>query len=315
MGTTETANALRLISNSEATDWMTCKRMYYNAYINRLAPKTYRGPIAIGLLGHEAFERYYKGRVAGEHHEVARAYAEKTFNNHLRGENGSRADRFVMEDILKARAGFIRYMDYYGDESDEYEVISVEEKYTMPFIQTQDFGFAMRIDVLVKDKRTGELILRDFKFTYNFWSERKFKLRGQFPKYVLALRANGIHVDKVIVDQIRYREMKSDDNKDYLKRSESKVNDHKIRMVVRDHIQNSKEIMEFRSLSAKEQEKRATRLLIDPVCKYCLFAELCELELNGADTELFKKDTYEESTYGYNGENDLSIADIPLTGE
>lgn len=251
-----------------------------------------------------AFERYYKGRLAGESHDAAKTEAEKVFVREVNG------DQYDSGAVAKASIGFEKYMQYYGDELDEWEIIAIEEPYKMPIPQRSEFDYAMRVDVLQRHRRTGELVLRDFKFTYDFWKPRKFTLRGQFPKYVIALRYNEIHVSRVIIDQIRYREMKSTDLTDYLQRDAFVVSDTKIRHILLDHINLSDEIMAFRALTPQQQEKKATRLLVEPLCKYCPFAELCELELEGGSTELFIQSNYKKNEYGYNHEQDETLVGV-----
>jgi CRISPR/Cas system-associated exonuclease Cas4 (RecB family) len=300
-----TDTEFRTISNSEATDFDTCKRLYLNAYVKQLAPKTRKGPLAIGTVGHLGFERYYKGRIAGESHEVAYEEALRVLTKELTKED------FDMEDILKAREGLERYFKHYGDEADRYEFLEVEEEYKMPMPHRNNYDYGFKIDLLLRDKRTGHLILRDWKFTYDFWRPRKFILRGQFPKYVLGLRYNGKSVDFVEIDQIRYREMKDkEDLTKYLRRDPQKVSNTKIRHVLKDHIVLSDEIMLFRSLTPEKQEHLATRLMVDPICKGCGFAELCELELEDGHTQEFIKENYVTNTYGYNEKTDETLAGI-----
>jgi CRISPR/Cas system-associated exonuclease Cas4 (RecB family) len=283
---------LRRISNSEATDFATCKRLYLNAYVKELAPRVLKGPLAIGTVGHLGLEAYFKALKNGELHEAAVAASDLALLVEMR----RTPQDYDIEAIMKAKRGLDLYYNHYGDPRKYWDIVEVETKYEMP-IPGRQFVYALRVDVIVRDRNTNDLILVDHKFVYDFWTERKFKLRAQFPKYVAALRYNNVNITKVMINEIRHREMKSTDPKDYLRLTSQDITDSKMRLVLRDHIELSKQILEFRALSPEQQERQATRTLADPVCKYCSFAKLCETELDGGFTDVMVQQNYKKNTY------------------
>lgn len=298
----------RKISNSEATDAATCERLYYNAYIRGgqgLAPKKLRGPLAIGGVGHEALEIYFKARKDGVSHPEA-------VNKSIQHMTKMVADLdnciYDLEAILKARICVDRYFQHYGDHPN-WTILRVEELYEMQ-IPNQPFSIPMRLDLLVHDKSTGKILLVDHKFTYDWWKPRKFNLRGQFYKYVAILRHNGVHVDAVVINQLRYREMKSTDPADYNQRyTQDNFTNFKMKRILKDHVAISKWIMKFRELSDEEQNEKAKFLLVDPICKYCAFGSLCEAELEGTFVDVMLKTDFRKNEYGYN-HVPLSLEDL-----
>lgn len=303
-----TATPFRKISNSEATDALTCERLYFNAYIRGgqgLAPKKLRGPLAIGGCGHEALEVYFRNRKDGVSHDESVNKSIQHLSNMIADLDNCIYD---MEAIIKARICLDRYFLHYGDHSD-WTILQVEKLYEMQ-IPNQPFSVPMRLDLLVHDKSTGKILLVDHKFTYDWWKPRKFNLRGQFYKYVAILRHNGVKVDAVVINQLRYREMKSTDPADYNQRyTQDNFTNHKMKRILKDHVAISKWIMGFRQLSTERQEETAKFLLVDPICRYCAFGSLCEAELEGTFVDVMLKTDFRKNEYGYN-HVPLSLEDL-----
>jgi hypothetical protein len=290
----------RRISNSETVDFLTCKRRYYNAYVRMLAPKEYSGPLSIGLVGHLSLERYFLDLKGGRPHPVARQNAERVLSQLLSG-----ASQYAMQSVIDAQVALTRYFDYYGDHSKTWKIIEVERQYDLD-IPGRPYMYSMKLDLLVYDLTDHRYKLVDNKFTYDFWSENKMKLRSQFPRYVAALRHNKLKVDEVLINQIRYRKMKDGTPiEKYLKRTPEEVGNHKIRMMLEEYISTADDITAFRALPPEEMERKAVRTLVDPICKYCPFNELCKLEMDGAYVGTMIKTDFVPNEYaaGYNPEN------------
>jgi hypothetical protein len=288
----------RKISNSEVNDADLCKRKYHNTYVlnGGLAAKSVKGALAKGIAGHIVLERYFQGRKEGETHNDARSAAQATLLGLIKA--GEAKSGFHEDALWAAKRTTDLYFRKWGDHAG-WQFLEVEKQYEMP-LPNKNYSIPIKIDLLVYDEKIDKIRLVDNKWTYNFWPLKKFTLRAQFPKYVAVLRYNGINVHDVIINQIRYREMKSEDLDDYVKRTEYQVTNQKIQRTLRDHMQTSDWIQHYRSLTAEDQDREATYILNDLVCKFCAFSDLCEAQLDGAYVDQIIAADFKPNDYGYN---------------
>jgi len=281
----------RLISNSEVSTWLLCRRKYYYNFDLNLVPVNRSESLSRGILGHDVLAAYYKVLSVGGLHEQAVAEARKLLMAAM--------DAFSMELCLELDGILKNYWDHYkGTDLQKYEILKVEDMYQLPI--NSDFEYVFRFDLYLKERTTGKCVLMDHKFVYDFWNADKLALNPQFPKYVGAMRANGLQVDECILNQIRYRKIKEPTEDQLWRRSVVLPSNAKIRFSLKEQILASKEIAAHKFLPVEVRSDHALGVRNPLVCKYCEFKELCASEYDGGDTTYMIQNEYTSNTYGYN---------------
>lgn len=287
----ESSLEMRRVSNSEVSAWLTCERQYYYEYDLKLEPIKKSDTLNTGILGHEILADYYERRQNGESHTSAASNARIKLQGYLASHG-----MFAFQIVLTVDRLLSGYWELYA--SDNWTILAVEKEYTVPL--TDDFEYVMKLDLLVRDNDTGETLLVDHKFVYDFYSEDAMQLNPQFPKYMGALRFAGIPVNKAILNQIRFREMKNPSTEQVYKRSPYKPSKAKVENAVREQIISSRRIWNHRQLSLQERAATSVRILNKQICRSCSVKDLCLSEFDGGDITYLVQNDYKRNTYGYN---------------
>lgn len=291
----------RKISNSEVSTWLVCQRQYYYSFDLALEPNSYTEALSRGLLGHEVLACYFSELKRGKDHEDAVVTARTFLSSFMHG------GPYNLDLVLEMDRILTGYWAYRQGDSD-WEILHVEEQFNVFF--TTEFEFSMRLDLLVRDRSTQEIILVDHKFVYDFWNQDDLALNPQLPKYIGALRVNGFKVDRAILNQIRYRKLK-DPTPDRLYVRESYTpSNNKVVTVVRDQITASEEIVTWRNLPLEERGKKAKCILNKVVCRNCPVKRLCADELDGGDIKYLAATEFKSRTYGYNEPSTASLESL-----
>lgn len=181
----------------------------------------------------------------------------------------------------------------------KWRILQAEKIYEVPI--NSDYSMPLQIDLLIQDIKTGEHCIVDYKTCYDFWPVEKFNLSPQIPKYVMALRIAGVRVDKMIIEQVRYRSLKEPTFDKLYRTTEVKPSATKIRNIMREHIKASEDIVAHRAKSMAERESESIHSL-GRQCDYCDMKELCITELDGGDTSILLQTEYNKDQYTYNAE-------------
>lgn len=282
---------MRRISNSEVATWNTCQRKYYYEFDLALEPKVTGGALGRGVLLHEVLADYYAGLKDGATHEVAMRAARGRLQQYLAN------DAFGMETVMEVDRLLQGYWaNYQGDP--DWEILEVEKGFDLPL--TEDYEYSLRLDLLVRSRSTSALILVDHKTAYDFWTEDDLDLNPQFPKYIGSLRANGIHVDKAILNQIRTRKLKNPGPEDLFRRTVCKPSIAKVQNSLKEQVLASQEITNHRMLPLEVRANTSKRVLNKMVCRYCNAKSLCMSEYDGGDITHMIANDFKPRTYGYN---------------
>lgn len=281
----------RNISNSEVTTWLTCRNQYRYAFDLDLEPKKRSDPLTRGIIGHDAFDVYYKHLQRGEKHDIARDAAVERLMYKM-GERDAPLDL-----IMDVRRILEMYWAHYQGDSN-WEILQVENMNLLDL--NEDYAMPTRLDLLVREKDTGKTLLVDHKFYYDLPHADKLALNVQFPKYIGALAANGITVDYCVLNVLRYRVLKNPSMADLFRRYKVSVSPAKIRRALSTHILASQEITEYRSLPEAVRPSRAIPVFNSLICDRCDFAALCQSEFDGGDIKYLIETDYQKNSYGYN---------------
>lgn len=305
LGSADDSN-MRRISNSEVATWLTCKRKYYYEFDLNLEPKVSSGALGKGTLLHEGLALYYAslkewdegagtpGDPAGvtRRHESAVNRARTMLQNFLASGNG-----YDFETVMEVDRLLQGYWNFYqGDPN--WEILEVEKGYDLAM--TEDYEYSLRLDLLVRERNTGAIVLVDHKTAYDFWTEDDLDLNPQFPKYIGSLRANGVNVDKAVLNQIRTRSIKAPTLDQLFRRTVCKPNLAKIGNAMREQVISSMDIMKHRNLPLEVKDQNSVRILSKQVCKFCNVKSLCLAEYDGGDITVAKETDFRQRTYGYN---------------
>jgi len=210
----------------------------------------------------------------------------------------AKADLFSAEMILKLRHVLVRYFERARITQHQWVVLQVEQFYELPLVE--DFTYACRLDLLVLID--GLVTIVDHKFVYNFWSQDDLDLNPQLPKYAGILRNHGVRVDRIMVNQIRYRVRRSSPYEDdeMFRESFSPATEPLVRNHLREQILISRKIIEHRGLPVEERGLNSTRVLNPMVCRSCSVKSLCIQALQGVDIKNEIAASYQPNTYDYN---------------
>lgn len=291
---------MRNISNSEVTCWLSCRRQYKYAHYLNLEPKQTQVPLFRGGVGHEAFQRYAEARIDGASHDRAMNAGKEVFVKALQ------AEPRLIDTILQTQMIWLKYMEFHQGWP-EWELMAPEQKYELPLTDTMKI--VIRYDAMVKERKSGKILIGDYKFTYDFWSQEDHDLNGQMPKYIAVLNANGIPVHGGFLEELRTRPLgkeKASDSRNLWRRTAYYPSPAKKKSMIRQHIAAGFEIMEYWELGEKERENKSIPTLSKyGACKYCNFKGLCNSENDGKDITYDIEVDFKQNTYGYNNTEEV----------
>lgn len=274
------------ISHSEADGFTSCERRHYYAFGERLESKTKSDPLQRGTDGHLLFQVFFK--YYQQHHNFEAAKIE--MSNYAAS---------VMTPESMVRLGYLLntmngFLEFYKERILRWEIIEVEVTHKL---ELKDFTYAFTPDLIVREN--GVLVLIDYKFTYDFYPEYMLQLSPQIPRYMGALRALGIPVEKGAYAFLRYRSLKSDGEGVRYKLEPCTPSYERMQNSFRDLILNVEPVAALRALPLEEWSQKVRRVGMPQICKYCSFKSLCVAELNGSDGKIIRATEYQRSTYGY----------------
>lgn len=282
---------MRRISNSEVSTWLSCQRKYYYEFDLNLEPNQQGSALSRGVLFHDVLAIYYSALKDGIKHDDAVIVARRHLQSYLANTS------FAMETVTEVDRLLHGYWNFYKGDPD-WEILDVERGYDLAL--TNEYEYSLRFDLLIRNRKTGEIILVDHKTAYDFWSEDDLALSPQFPKYIGSLRANGVHVDKAILNQVRTRSIKNPSPEQLFRRTVDKPSLAKIQNAMREQVIVSEQIVKHRSLPLEVRAANSVRTLNKQVCKYCDAKPLCMSEYDGGDVTHMIANDFKQRTYGYN---------------
>lgn len=283
----------RKISNSEVGTWLTCRQKYYWKFDRNLTPNKAPDALSRGILFHLAMEHFNKQYIQSQKFFSARLAGEEVITYQL-----SRGIEYNLDIVIDTKRIYDNYMGILEHRINEWEILEAEQSYDLPI--NDQYSMPIKIDLLVREKATGEIALVDYKTCYDFWSDDQIALSAQAPKYIGVLRNSGQKVDKLILEQIRYRKIKEPTGDQLFRRTSIVPSNAKLRNVLSDHIVASNSIVQYRMLHETQRKQLASRTLNPMVCKGCEVRELCKTELDGGNVDYLIQVDFRTNDYGYN---------------
>lgn len=278
----------RLVSQSEVDSFLGCERKHYYAFGEHLQRKiiagsTNGGAMFRGTLGHSALANYYQAIIDGDSIGDAKAKMLATVMEAALSEN---ADYDMIGKLHKLLSG---YVDFYIDEFKEWQPLAVEHEF-------RDEDFPFRPDYVKRHRRSGQVVVVDHKFLYNFYTGIYIPILPQLPKYTGALQRLGYDVHHAEYNMIRHR----DNAKEKYSRLEVQIPPSRIETYRHEQFVASQRILARKSQSLEEWEATVLRAASSFNCPNCPFLVLCISDLDKQPGgELLRSQFFEENTYGY----------------
>lgn len=291
-----------LISQSEVDAYLTCKRKHYYSFgievIDRngtvshgIQPKEHSVNLTRGIIGHETLDIYYGTLMEGGSH----AHGVKQAMNHLT----NLLDTEQINPILDLIGIVDAYFDAHEHEADMYRPLAVEHEFR--YDVSDELVFPFKPDLIMRDKKTGEVILVDHKFVYNFYQERSLRIMPQTSKYVYALRAQGLPVDSAVYNQISTRK----NSKQPFSRVDVPLKQAKMNRFWQEQVEAMEEIVAIKQQSQGEWRAKAKRTASAFNCTNCPFLDICVAELEEQPgIDLMITNFFSPNKYGYGKDED-----------
>jgi CRISPR/Cas system-associated exonuclease Cas4 (RecB family) len=286
------------ISNSEVLCFQNCRRKWSYEFALRLTPKNQAPALHRGIVGHEVLEAYYGRLLNGDsHYDAERAGL-------------SLLDHKIVETLTAGNDANIlmalrdTLVSYFGvAQEDDWQILAVEKDF---IVEVDGIPIGMRLDLFARPrtgKWAGENLLIDHKFSYQDWSDKDVDMAGQPYKYTYIMQKNGIKVDRVVYNIIKYRTPK-----DILSRKSLVIKPVEAAVAIRDHVTIAKEIQAYRDRILDDHEAgndnwrdEMPRVMDKYKCGMCSFAPICKAEMSGRNTatEKMLDLEYRANDYGY----------------
>lgn len=193
------------LDSSMVKDFLKCESYFYLRHILGMARKylPYEHTIKFdwGTAWHKVMENYLKAKIdGGDGHDMMVAgllTIEETFPDYITPENdkhGRSKDRMIEQ--------FLAYHERYFKADKKWEVLRTEQ-YFHVYSEEDDLEYCGRMDGILRNTRTGELIVLDFKTSSSMGPSYfpSHEMGFQFPGYVWAANLISTEdIDKIMVD-------------------------------------------------------------------------------------------------------------------
>lgn len=280
-----------VISHSEVDAFLTCQYRHYYAHVDSLEKTEKGSALTRGIIGHAAFEAFFKARQQG----APWMNAVNMVTQVLTEEMMKTTDPKTIELLGQLAILVPGFLEHFKARIESWKVVAVEEEFRIKF---EDFDFALKPDYYVREKN-GEYALFDSKFTYDFYSPQLVQMLPQLPKYAGALKILGNPVDKAYYSFIRYRNLRDTSGNNLYQMTSISLNDDRMRRAVTEQISVARRILELKAFGPEIHKRNIVHTATKVNCQWCPFLDLCVAEVSGSDGKHIKRSLYQPNTYGY----------------
>lgn len=280
-----------VISHSEVDQFLSCERKHYYGFGRRLQRKTASTSLRRGTMGHQILDIYYQAIKDGFTTEQARQSGMERFVHFIQEPDVDVSLLADLQDLLT------RYFDYAPTLDAGYKVLYVEQEFRLPL--TENIEYPYKPDLIMEHTATGKIKVIDHKFIYNFYNIDDMRISPQLPKYMGALRANGIKVTDGVYNMLRWRKVKDQSPEANFKRESVPINNTRIAITFQEQISAMTRIAAVKALPLSEWQSHVLRTASSFNCSHCSFLDLCTTELAGEDSSLIQAHDFEPNKYGY----------------
>jgi hypothetical protein len=299
---------VRTISNSEVESFSDCQLKHYFRHRLNLVQRKLPTALATGIFGHEILAHFYTMKSEGREQSQINSECMDLIDEISLRED---LDPEVEDGIRTAIFPFFKMKNL---PHENWEILDIEKNYevrNLPGADSHFFGFTL--DLLVKEKDTGEVALVDHKFVYDFWTMNKIAVANQPRKYKWALNQLGIPVTKFYIQQLRTRKLKSPTIDDRYRLTAVETSSAEDENFMWEHIKTANEIAEFWNLPQQIHREKLRRAFNYSSCKSCELVNVCTTQMRGESAKkLLLVDFQQNVRYGekYNNEPDAPEKEV-----
>lgn len=258
----------RVISHSEADAHSQCEVKHHYAHEDKITPLTHSDALGLGTCGHLFMETFLKAILSNMNDEQAKDFAIDA----VAGESfGAKAISLCIPWVENIWPNL------------GWKVLAVEQEFRVAISET--LVYACKVDAVVEID--GDIVLVDHKFLYDPYDQSVIDIFPQLPKYMGAMRNNGVPVKYALYNMIRTRNT----TKELYTIKATYPNNHRVKTAMLEQIEVMKRIEQGTKLPIHTSNKMN--------CGNCQFKDLCAMELRGEDSTLFKQNFFVPNTYGY----------------
>lgn len=283
-----------LISQSEVDSFLSCERKHYYAFGEPteqgygIEPLQFGESLSRGLLGHEILDHYYKLVMEGFEHKDA---AEVAIAILTRKASEGVPHSLELIPILA------QYFTIYEDDFKEWKPLAIEQEFKLPLGDT-GLVFPFRVDGIFRHIPSGQMLVWDHKFLWNYYLPNSINIMPQLPKYVYCLNQLGYNVVDGMYNMISTRK----NSRDPVRRIHLGLGKRpsKQRQFMREQIITMKKIREYKEMDNDSWRNSVVRTASSFNCKNCQFLGLCTEDLEERPGRaLTIANFYKANTYGY----------------
>lgn len=274
-----------IVSHSEVESRLLCERRHYYAYGELLEPIGNNIHLFRGVIGHEGLAAFFQTLKDTSNWNEARDSMRRYFHAKLMQQTTAEKIKVVGATQLLIEE-FLKHM---REEILTWKIIEVEAPRQV--VIDDEFTYIYVIDLLFW---AGSYFPVDWKFTYDYFSEEIMGLLPQIPKYVGALRLEGLHVPTGYYGFFRYRELKNPKTSDKFRFDRVDISNQRIRRTFEEYLAVARRIAADKAKPLSEWEKSVVRTANKSVCNYCQFRSVCAVELRGDSAAVLKRDYYKK---------------------
>lgn len=276
-----------IISNSDIMSFQKCEMRFYYERILELRPREYPPAMETGTFGHKLMEEFFTVILNGGSYEDAAQESGKL----LMGEMEHPERMRVYKHVLAFGAFFL---------TQPWRLVALEEKGNFPVGDDKEFGFTPDIIIeITAGPLRGKMVIGDYKFTGQYWTDRQINMFQQIPKYMVYKNLrDGTDIHRGMVVMLNTRaDQNATGNKLFLIKNIVPTK-HRLEQIRREN-----EILMERIRPHYENpvQENFMHTVDTQQCKMCWFADdLCPMDFDGKDTTKVRARNFIINDYGYN---------------
>lgn len=291
---------MNLVSQSEADTFLSCQQKHYYSFGEPnsdggrgIQPIEHSESLTRGIMGHEGIATYWQARMDPEipaNHDVA---VKKAIIAVLNYET----------ELVEVKAQVVKllgaYFEFYRDDFDIWKPLAIEKEFRYEF-PLSDIVFPFKPDAIMQNRRTGEVVIWDHKFLYNYYQERLIPLMPQMKKYGLALKKMGFRIDGYMYNQISTRA----NSKQPFKRPPIVPIGSSAEKFMIEQERTSRKIVRLKNMPHGAWQTEIERNASSFSCSHCPFSDLCISDVEGmSGRKLLIRNFYMPNSYRYGDDN------------
>lgn len=275
-----------IISNSNIDTYQSCEMRAFFSYKLALQPVESNVAISMGVLGHSLMELYFQAIIEGQTRSEATAIiTEKAFT--------SLTNQFDVNKTLSLATNMISWI-----EDHHWTPVAAEQTFKIDL--PNGHTFAMTVDGIFRREsgiKKGSLVLVDYKFTGQYWTDNEVNVAQQVTKYAAYLNKYKFYNIKDVAYMMANTRSNLKDPDKMLKIKWAPYSEERANRIIEE---NEKLMDRYAQFYNNVTMKTALHAVKPYVCKICPFAkDICPMDLDGKSLDRTIEINYEPNEYSY----------------